>query len=1559
MAESLSVHLPQRLPPEVVRLVSSSSSTSLSPSSEALESAVDVLTAWLALPVCTPEEASSSSFLSPLERHVRSYEASSSSSSFLPCERREKEEREDMKKRCREDRRTSEETLKKGEREGDHDNAQKRSDEVEVYVQPVSVLMDRLMLLYPFLLQNLDHSPQLASVTCDIFLNLLEATSLVLIEAQKDLEEFYEHDQDKKHTANPLSSSSSLPPCSPPPVPSFASFVESQTPFTFLTACIPSSSSSSFSSLEMSSHIKTTVTSPPNCFYPPSSLPHILGVSLPLPLLPTLCSSSSSQLSQKGRSSLRFPLISLLEALCRTAKPKELFISLSSSFSSSSLVLPSLRLLLLPALAACTGRIGRRQRPRFIAQASSLVLHAFLKRSTVERHTHFLQTQIRSTGRRKRRRRGQEKKEKKTSEEDTEEYTRKEDERKEQEKEKKERRTPIDVILRDSDRDGPHDKDKREEEEEERDYVPFFLYEYPLISPWLRTFSYVYSKSISRFLFPPSELQTARRYQRRVSRLLSFITSSSSCSSSSFASCPKEQQRLNCVSTSSSSSCLSFSSILLPCDVSLPATAVLQGLVAFVRCMTCFIWMKRSPRGEGEGGEERESEHVDEKQEEERDEMDPHAVGPLTLLAVCLRVLESFTPLIPDCHLLASVPGIYSYLASPSSSLASSTSSSFSFASTFQAKTKEKEKEEMSRMSSRPTPQRAACCDRMKEGGGEEEKKKKEEEEEIRVAMMARSMLTDFAEARKRILSMRADRALPQSRQPSTSSSSSHGNTFSSFSSSSSSSSSVHREGLSSAVTSPFSSSSSSPCFHHRHANLSDPAVSLLSSLLSSLTSLLWCTACLHERYRYGGVYLSLTGRLNTATMPASSSDSGDLEISSFSLSFFSYLLLSFPYLFYEVLPLPSPLSRLSRATIAFKSSFLLLSYVNPHAAKDLLRRSTKKMSMINTEKEQTTSIFHPQDGKNSQNRQEKELENEDLMYLETRGGASDAVYTAGLPDRHTWLVQRKAEQLCLLATDFLSLSHADLSRRGRSSSCALSDLFSLQYTQQGGGEEGGQAPQQAQERDQKKKEISLSLSPSASPEKKQKCVDLPSQPSHLDTSQPSSRNIGRDLSFIEKYRKALSPPLQDVQMLYECFEEVTGLYPLRTQEDFFLSLICQPPPLPDTAIGAILILFKKRWCDLVLSVRKSQLIEMQRKETPSSSSCSSSSSSSSSVLLTETCVSQRREADLGVEGRGEEEKSEISQRETKGEKEKDGEGATNVRGGVDTPEICGEKESTVEEGQKENALVFWNVIKCVLIDRKEEEERIVDSSERLTTLLNWLKLCMYTPASFSSSSLSNSCVVKREDSSSSSSFSSSRALETSLHEKKKKEKKCIEDDGEKEEERAKKISTCLQAVEPPPGSFTSLPFLQFGRYVWKRGRKELDRILDRLTSQIDIELLLLQGKKEREEERNNKRGLVQAKNEEAINTQRKTGKARIEEEEEEEEKDDEEKKNLSHGRGREILSDDLLEVVIPEQRQKGGEEGEKKKKITMKRRDEEELKLALVQAALRDVRDLSRHITY
>lgn len=422
----------------------------------------------------------------------------------------------------------------------------------------------------------------------------------------------------------------------------------------------------------------------------------------------------------------------------------------------------------------------------------------------------------------------------------------------------------------------------------------------------------------------------------------------------------------------------------------------------------------------------------------------------------------------------------------------------------------------------------------------------------------------------------------------------------------------------------------------------------------------------------------------------------------------------------------------------------------------------------------------------------------------------------------------------------------------------------------------------------------------------------------------------------------------------------MTGLYPLHTQEDFFLSLISQPPPLPDTAVGAVLILFKKRWCSQVLSVRKSQRIEIKRRETSpsSSSSCSSlSSSSSSAVALTETSVFQGTEADLGVEGRGKEEKSEISERERKGEREKDGEGAMNVRGGVDTPETCEEKESIVEEGQKENALMFWNVVKCVLIDR-EEEERIVDSSERLTTILNWLKLCMYTPASFSSSSLSNPCVVKREDISSSSSSSSRRASE--------KEKTCIEEHGEKEEERMKKISTCLQAVRPPPRSFSSLPFLQFGRYVWKRGRKELGRILDRLTSQIDIELLLLHGKKEREEEKN-KRGLMQSKNEEDIKTQRKTGKGRIEEGEEEEE-EDEEKKNLSHGRGRDILSDDLLEIVIPEQRQKGGEEGEKKKKregeekkkkITMKKRDEEELKLALVQAALTDVRDLSRHIIY
>lgn len=276
-------------------------------------------------------------------------------------------------------------------------------------------------------------------------------------------------------------------------------------------------------------------------------------------------------------------------------------------------------------------------------------------------------------------------------------------------------------------------------------------------------------------------------------------------------------------------------------------------------------------------------------------------------------------------------------------------------------------------------------------------------------------------------------------------------------------------------------------------------------------------------------------------------------------------------------------------------------------------------------------------------------------MYLETRGegggGAVDAVYTAGLPDRHTWLVQRKAEQLCLLATDFLSLSHADLSRRGRASSCSLSDLFSLQYTQQGGvnltiywkfllallssggtststlllhragnpetdsedgednetaqEEESGKSDrrrtgekknnnkktkqrrikeedeeekmkrekkeqereereqrrgrwlernalgygggrgqvQQAEERDKEKKDISLSLSRSASSQEKHKCIDPLYHLSHLhhgnNTGQSRSRKEGGSLSYIEQYQKALGPPLQDIQILYGCFEKV------------------------------------------------------------------------------------------------------------------------------------------------------------------------------------------------------------------------------------------------------------------------------------------------------------------------------------------------------------------------------------------------------------------------------------
>lgn len=429
----------------------------------------------------------------------------------------------------------------------------------------------------------------------------------------------------------------------------------------------------------------------------------------------------------------------------------------------------------------------------------------------------------------------------------------------------------------------------------------------------------------------------------------------------------------------------------------------------------------------------------------------------------------------------------------------------------------------------------------------------------------------------------------------------------------------------------------------------------------------------------------------------------------------------------------------------------------------------------------------------------------------------------------------------------------------------------------------------------------------------------------------------------------------------------------MRVQEDFFLSLISKPPPLPDTAVGAILILFKKRWCDSVLSVKKSRVME-KLKETPPPPP---SSSFSSSGALAETSVFQGRESRFGVEERDdkEEEKSEIPLGKTEGEK--DGEGRhTNVQGGVHTPETCEDKEAIVEGGQKENALMFWKIIKCVLIDRKEEEEedeRIVESSERLTTILNWLKLCMYTPASLcssSSSSLSNNaCVVKREDSSFSSSSSSSSlpccsSVSSSREpekEKKEKEKKCIEESGEREEERMEKISTSPEAARPSAGSLSSPAFLQFGRFVWMKGRRDLERVLDKLTSQIDIELHLLQGKKEREEEKR-KRFFTKAKNEEDVK-KRKTGKEKEEddqENEEEEDDDEKEKKNLSHGGrlGREFLSDDMLEIVVPEQRQKGREEGEKKKKkIQMKKRDEEELKLALVQAALRDVRDLSRQI--
>ncbi|CBZ53954.1 conserved hypothetical protein [Neospora caninum Liverpool] len=1236
MAASLCLHVPQTLPPELTKLLSASSP-------EDAETAFNAVTEWLALPVASCGDVA----LTP----------ASSGSSAVAC------------RSTPPGGAASSSPLKKANTEtgawGAEGTDERDLGKEDCCSPGTSILATRVYLLYDFLLKHVECSPAVASVACDCLACILEASSVVLWEAQRDFQRAQSENeaaQQGRFSADYLSSCPSFP----------CHDAGKGDPFLLLLSCASSPSHGD--------SLKSAMSSAPHCFYPPPSFPSLLGVTAPLPLqtdshlLPACCSvtcsssfrppvgptcpscssgSSRSSVSHSScfgspptqASSICLPVFPLCRALCRRAKPKELFVGLCGCLAPSSRILPSLRLLLLPTLAYCCGAIGRR-RAHFVVQAASLVLHVTVKKASRALHLDLDRLAGRGT---------------------------------------------------EAARGGFWDEDEL--------HGP---------SAWIQTFRRLYPPAARAFVFPEAdreeeaaEIQTRKR---------GTPPSSLSFSLGSLAVTPDAASEGRAAS-------------LLPALSPLPAHVTLCGLVAFVRCLCVALaaadLRERGVETQRMGGEQ---------PGDEEPGNDPRkGVAPLTILAATLRILELFTPMTPDIQLVE--------LRTSNSPLSSPGSPSC------------------------PRRNPALCSD--VDGWAAAMEGNREAFYEARDRVWKHATSSDSS-----VASLRSSRRL----------------------------------------------------------------VPPLPSLLSCLQSLVWCAAVLHERHR-GGLLPSLTGLLNTTAIP--SPNQGDLEISPFSLAFFSYLLLALRLC--GSAALPSPISSLSRASMAFRASFLLLAYANPHTSASLDAFSTvTKPANTTAKKSEEEGPCHD----------DKHTDAGESM----RVAALAAVQTSGLPERHMWLVERKAEQLCLIATDLLSVRKQHESPKRFLSLCGGFSPFSYW-------------------------KLLLALMTSGGTAASTVLVAQPLRMRRLKPDRPGQREQGRhkdaDEDDCEEASRAMclralqgrpcgtesgERDPEDVQILFECFSQASQVYDEATQEDLFLSLIRKPPPLPDAAVGAILILLKRRWTASVLRV--------SRGEAPASED------TKTEVHVDNTgkqCM-RKDEADRAASISPASDASTIRDKEPR----RNVGSHSSLSSSSPTPTWVACLDSVA---QAENAEMLWRVMTTTLVE--EAEGTVVENSERLTTALNWLKLCLYTPEKAATPP--------------------SRGVDAA----------CDSED--------KKL-------------FRG-PFEQFGDALLARGQGTLLRALEKLTTRVDIELSILRNRGEDHATRR-----PTSTNECAYRQSLLPSLA----------------PNLLPAIGSSSgVACDKLELLVPASRgaaSAGSSQGERTPK-TRKASVDENLKLALVQAVLSDVR--------
>ncbi|PFH35573.1 hypothetical protein BESB_052240 [Besnoitia besnoiti] len=1170
MAASLCAGVPQALPPELEHLLSPT------PSPEASDAAVNAVTDWLALPARGAATGGSAALVASERAPAQDSHSAAPSSSSAPASPPSEE----------------------GART-EADGGVGGSVTETRAAAPPSLLATRVQLLYRFLLQHLDASPALASAACDFLPPLLEASSFLLSEAQR---EFLAAQRAGAETGAASGCVETVPSHWPQPHPPRPSTQNPQNPYLLLLSCATKPS--------VADSLRRAMTSAPHCFYPPPPSPLVFGVTVPLPLspssalLPSPCPAPSSashassvdsssvdsasldsSSSSSEASCLSLPVVALVTALSRAAKPRELFIGLSACLASSSLVLPSLRLLLLPVLAACCGEI-QRKRAHFVVQASTLVLHATLK--TRSRAFH--------------------------------------------------------VGLHQRLRGGPAADPARSLWGDDAEAS---------CSMWERTFRPLYPPQARRFVFPEAadDDSTAAKGTAYPARL---------CGHADAASAALEPE----VEPDGDSAGRGDmpAAVLFPAAAP-PALWTLCALTGFLRCM-CVALAAADIR---EGRVDAEGASTPAEEPDERRGDDPRAVGPLTVLATCLRILELFVPMTPDAQLAPRETSCDLHAALP-----------------------------------RGAP--APCGD------------------EAHWSAVVGGSLDALRDA--------CARTLHSSASP--------------------------RSSL--AGTRP-SASSSCPSLPQS-----------LPGLLSCLGSLVWAAAFLHERHR-GGLLPSLTGLLNTTALP--SPNQGDLEISPFSLAFLTYLLLALPLC--GVAALPSPLSALARAAMAFRASFLLLSYANPHAAAALHRVPSCSKKERGAEGAACGKGDTPSREATAQH-----------------AAAAAAVHAAGLPERHTWLVERKAEQLCLLATDFLCFARRErpqvFAALGAAGFCPQPYWKLLLALLTSGGNAAATATVAADA-------LRCTRNPKMLP------------PRRRDKTGKEGDEDGSSYLWFRALpgRAGGARDMEDVQVLFECFSQATAMYPLAVQEDLCLSLIHKAPQLPDAAVGAILILLKRRWTDAVLRVARCESDEAasaaegdRPREAPSGD-----------ALRREDALQAAVAASAATE--------------------------TRLTASASLPRAAG----FVSAAQVENAELLWRVIKTALLE--EGEGTVLENSERLTTVLNWLKLCIYNPPSAGARETKR--VVSARSEGGKTGMERPDATQRAEKGEEAEEVEGAADPGE------------VQGVAVSPSRSASLAgraegrqrgvFEQFGDWLLARGEGELTRALEQLAARLDMEHSILRRRED------------------------------------------------------------------------------------------------------------------